>query len=328
MVILLVLGMLLILAILTTILNDAGVAVRTFTDRARLKEANYQVARSAVELATNLLKVDDTDVDSGQDVWNISAERITWEGREFLLEIRDEESRFPLSQLPTTPDAEANADSQFFVDALDRLLTRAGLPQQSVAVLQDWMDPDDNVRAGGAEQGSYARALVKNGPLDDIDELEQLSGWAAPALPPPPTLAKGGERLEDAAPKNYQTTAKVAPGSSVWGDWLSAHATGKVNLNTAPAEVLRSLDTSMTDAVVTELTNRRSQKVLKNEEDLKTIPGIDADLAFRLGKVAGYASQVFRVRVVVTDQSTPLELEAMLSRQSQSNIQVLYWRAR
>ncbi len=61
---------------------------------------------------------------------------------------------------------------------------------------------------------------------------------------------------------------------------------------------------------------------------MKKIPGIDNDLAFRLNKLMGYSSQVFRVRVVVTSRDVPLELEAMLERKSQKEIVVRYWRAR
>lgn len=44
--------------------------------------------------------------------------------------------------------------------------------------------------------------------------------------------------------------------------------------------------------------------------------------------MVGFASQVFRVRVIVTNREIPLELEAMLERKSQREIVVRYWRAR
>lgn len=326
MVILLVLGMLILLVIFTTQLGDAGISVQTLEDRVRLKEQNYQVARSAVELAMDLLRVDGNKTDSASDVWNIGSQKLTWEGRDLFLEIRDEESRFPLSQLPI--DAKSPPDLMLYQQALERLLDRAGLGgPQAVGVLMDWLDPDDQVRNPGAEQGSYSGVFVKNGPLDDLGELERMQGWGLPALPPPPSLDPGGGRLEEYAPMLNENNGSKA-GSSNWGDWLSAHAQGKINVNTAPAEVLRCLDQAMSDSVVTEIVALRSRNTLKSEEDLKKIPGIDQDLAFRLNKLVGFSSQVFRVRVVVTSANTPLDMEVMLERKSQRQIVVRYWRAR
>jgi len=324
MVILLVLGMMLLLIVFTIQLGDASSVLSRLEDRVRLRETNYQVARSAVELAIELLKVDEVDVDSARDTWALGSQRVRWEGRDFFLEIRDEESRFPINMLPLEKDSEP--DRQLFGQALERLLTRGGLGgAPAVASLEDWMDLDDDVRTNGAEQGSYPQLLVKNGPLDDVDELGQLKGWGPPQLPPPTPLDPASPRLEE-----YQSLLQGGPsgGSSHWGDFLSAYAQGKVNANTAPKEVLACLDQAMSDSVVTELIAYRSRNVLKNQEDLKKIPGIDNDLAFRLGKLVGFASQVFRVRVIVTSQEVPLEVEAMLERKSQDEVLVRYWRAR
>lgn len=325
MVILLVLGMLLLLVAFTLQLGDSANALHHLDTKVRLREVNYQVARSAVELAIELLKVDELDVDSARDVWALGSQRLSWEGRDLFLEIRDEESRFPLSKLPIAKTADP--DREFFAQALQRLLTKNGLAgATAVATLQDWMDLDDDVRSSGAEQGSYPQLVVKNGPLDSVDELNQLRGWGPPQMPRPAPLDPSNPGLEEY--KGLLKGDDLNPGLSNWSDFLSAYALDKVNANTAPKEVLGCLDQAMSDSVVSEFTAYRSRKVLHNEEDLKKIPGIDSDLAFRLGKVMGYTSKVFRVRVVVTSQLVPLELEAMLERKSQQEIVVRYWRAR
>ena len=324
MVILLVLGMLLLLVVFSIQLADASLALRQVEERTRIKEASYQVARSAVELAIELIKVDDVDVDSAQDTWALGTQRLAWEGRDIFLEIRDEESRFPLNKLPIQDPP--TPDEQPYAQALERLLNRAGLGgPPAVAALQDWMDTDENVRSQGAEQGSYPQSWVKNGPLDDLDELQHIRGWLPPQFPPPP-LDPSGQRLEEFKP--ILQGSGPAGTTSTWHDWLSAYAKGKINVNTAPSEILASLDPAMTDSIVTELIAHRSQNVLESEQDLKEIPGIDQDLAFRLSKVMGFQSQVFRVRVIVTSEDTPLEMEAMLERKSQKEIVVRYWRAR
>jgi len=327
MVILMVLAMLLLLVVFTIQLGDASSNLHRLEDRTRQREQNYQVARSAVELSVELLKVDDVDTDSARDAWALGSQRLRWEGRDLYLEIRDEESRFPISLLPADTKPDADPDRQLYVQALERMLSKSGLAgAPAVASLLDWIDLDDDVRTNGAEQGSYPQLTVKNGPLDNVDELERLRNWGPPQLPPPPALDPSSPRLDEFKSMFQSGTAKT--GLANWGDFLSAYAKGKINLNTAPKEVLGSLDEAMSDSVVTELIAYRSRNVLHNQEDLKKIPGIDNDLAFRLNKMTGYASQVFRVRVIVTSREIPLELEAMLERKSQREIVVRYWRAR
>lgn len=100
MVILMVLAMPPILLVFGFQLSDSAGALHKLEDRVRQREQNYQVARSAVELAIDLFEVDEIDVDSARDTWALGSQRLRWEGRDLFLEIRDEESRFPISQLP------------------------------------------------------------------------------------------------------------------------------------------------------------------------------------------------------------------------------------
>ena len=325
MVILMVLATLLLLVVFTTQLGDASLALQRVEDAARIKEVNYHVARSAVELAMDLLRVDDIDVDSAQDVWALGNQRLNWEGRDLYLEIRDEDSRFPLAMLPYLKTAEP--DRALFTQALERFLTRQGLSgPQAAGALLDWMDLDEDVRSFGSEQGNYPQVMVKNGLPDDLEELTYLQGWGPPQLPPPPPLAPMSDQLGDFQEllgKNANTS-----GVSTWGDWLSCYSRGKININTAPLEVLASLDPAMSEGTAGEILAYRSTKVIKNQEDLKKIPGIDPDLAFRLNKLVGYTSSMFRVRVTVKSDNVSLELESMLERKSQKEIVVSYWRAR
>ena len=375
MVIVLILGILVLLVALVAPLGDASVALEQQQRMTFARETNYQMARSAVELATTLLKVDDTDYDSGQDVWAFGNQRLSWEGKNMWLEIRDEDSRFPLgpvvnttspggvpanstSNTTTSNTTSSNttsgnstssnttraADQQFYSSALERLLQRGGLPaKEAVASVQDWVDSDDEVRAGGAEQGSYSQLRVKNGPLDSIDEVYLVYRWGPPTLPPPESLQSGMASLDQvsqfkasfAGGSNRGGTnstgagtdqVQTLTGGSDWSDWLTLWSAGKVNLNTAPREVLRCLDSSMTDNIVQELLSTRSQKVLKNQEDLKKIPGIDADLAFRLTKLGGFKSRYFRIRVVVDEQPGRLALESIVQRSDDKKVKVVFWR--
>ena len=82
MVILMVLATLLMLIIFTLQLGDSSTALHHLEERTRQREQNYQVARSAVELAMDLLKVDEIDVDSARDAWALGSQSLRWEGRD------------------------------------------------------------------------------------------------------------------------------------------------------------------------------------------------------------------------------------------------------
>ena len=378
MVVVMVLALLILLTAIGAQLGDSVVALEKFHRYSYNREVNYQMARSAMELATELIKLDNNSTDSAQDVWAFGSQRLTWEGKVLLLEIRDEESRFPLAVATgtntsanatnttanatnttgntttnttanTTTDTTANstntttnstdetATRQLYEKALERLLTRSGLPgRDAVATLQDWCDPDDEVRSGGAEQGSYPTIHVKNGPMDSLDELQLLQRWGPSTLTPPEPL-QGGTLTSEEVNKlkipllsggGTSTTSTWAnvQGGSEWSDWLTLYSNGKVNLNTAPAEVIRCLDAQVSDTVVNELTSRRVQKVLKSQEDLRNLAGIDADLAFRLGKLSGFTSEHFRIRVVVLDDRPgKITLESMVRRVGRE-VKLLTWR--
>lgn len=376
MVIVMVLGLIALMIALVLPLSDSTSALEKQQRWAYTREANYHVARSATELAMELLKVDKPDVDSGQDLWAFGNQRMNWEGRELWLEIRDEESRFPLNAIGdsaanstanpssanttasnstaanTTSNSSAGNNSssaqnqgpteEVYTKALSRLLERNGLPsKEAVASLLDWTDADEQVRDNGAEQGSYPTVRVKNGPLDTVEEVLLLSRWGPPTLPPPAPLQIGQATLQEAAKNqvafeglNSNTAGNssrvgvvntLANGSQ-WSDWLTLWSNKKVNLNTAPLEVVRCLDPDFPEPALQELISYRSTNVLKSQEDLKKIPGINQDLSFRLMRVGGFQSSHFRIRAIVNSNPGRLGLEAIVKREENRKIQVLLWR--
>jgi type II secretory pathway component PulK len=360
MVILAVMAMLIILTILATQLSDASLALQLQQKAAVAREGHYQMARSGVELAMQLINADDPSVDSAQDLWALGSQSVRWEGKKMILEIRDEDSRFPINMITnvtttattgapaasattttntTTTTGNTTSTVTLYQQALTRLLTRGGLPgAEAMATLEDWTDADDVVSPGGAEQGSYPNIRVKNGPLDSLDELQNILRWGPCLLPPPPPLSSGQLTAEEqtavqntgASSTNTTTSSGGSwagvPGGSEWSDWLTLWSGGKININTAPNEVLRCLDPAMTDTIVQELTSSRAQKVLKSQQDIQSVAGIDADLAYRLTKLVGFKSQYFRVRVVVDESPGRVSLEAVVARGTNHTSSVVFWR--
>jgi general secretion pathway protein K len=94
----------------------------------------------------------------------------------------------------------------------DLLVALIGDSSRAAALL-DWVDEDDLPRAEGAEDGWYrawSLGLPRNGPLADVAELRSIRGFDSTAV------------------------ARVAPFLTKW-------SSTRVNVNTAPPEVLLTL---------------------------------------------------------------------------------------
>ena len=114
---------------------------------------------------------------------------------------------------------------------------------------------------------------------------------------------------------------------SHWSDWLSVYSSDKININTAPREIIRALDEEMTDALVEEIVSQRQEGSLSGEEDLRQIAAIDEDLLFRLGRLIRYNSEFFRIRIRVSSPPGPINIEAVVRRDGR-NPQVVQWEVR
>lgn len=343
----LVLGMLIIAITLSTTFSMDTNSLDLLNRRARSKEANYQVARSAFELGLALLRSDDADVDGAEDLWASGPQEMMWEGRLLRLEIEDEERRFPINALvpESLPLGDVFAPSEeqdALAKALSRFIEDQGLSgQQATAALVDWMDPDTVPTVGGSEVARDPSVKVKNARLDSLSELTYIQGWTSPGGPPPIPLLGGiaggdlggGQKVEgsdldtvasDAQDFEDGQNANQKVNQSVWSDWFSIHSEGKININTAPKEILMALDEEMTEALAQEIITKRQEGSLSGEEDLRQIAAIDEDLLFRLGRLIRYNSQYFRVRIRVDSPPGPINVEAVVLR-DKKNPKVVRW---
>lgn len=336
MVIVLVLGLLIVaVTIASTFALDSS-RLEQFQRAAYSREANYQVARSAFELGLTLLRVDESDVDSAEDIWAAGPQEMNWEGRQLRLEVEDEERRFPINALVTPFTGEGvppppSDEQQALSKALVRFLDKQGVSGQSAApALVDWIDADNIPVVGGSEVSNDMAVPVKNAPLDSLSELLFIRGWTAPLGAPPKPLLGGltstlpmGDKVEIDDGSSAQGTQTSVNGSQ-WSDWLSLHSEGKININTAPREILLSLDEQMTDALVEEIVRKRQEGALSGEDDLREIAAIDEDLLFRLGRLIRYNSQYFRVRIDVSSPPGPIRVQAVIQRDDK-NAKVVRW---
>ena len=142
---------------------------------------------------------------------------------------------------------------------LTQVLTAMGVDASEISVvsdsIQDWIDADDGTRPAGAEsdfyQGLTPPYYAKNAPMDDIEELQLVKGVT-------PLMFKGGTDADtNSAFQHHQLGFGHAPGqaeSYPFGlrDVLTPFSSGKINLNTATANVLLCLpgmDQNTVDAI-------------------------------------------------------------------------------
>ncbi len=82
-------------------------------------------------------------------------------------------------------------------------------------------------------------------------------------------------------------------------NFVTVFSRGKVNVNTAPREVLLALDPRMDPTVVERILERRTSKPFRRVEDLVLVDGVTFDTLYRIGDLIDVRSGVFRVEASV-----------------------------
>ena len=162
---------------------------------------------------------------------------------------------------------------------LTQVLTTMGVDAGSISAvsdaIQDWIDPDDNMRPAGAEsdyyQGLAPSYYAKDAPMDDIEELQLVKGVT-------PLMFKGGTAADPNSPfQHHKLGFGNAPGQEDYPfglrDVFTPFSNGKINVNTADANVLQCLPGMDTTSVQNILTLRESEGGMNNSSGVIRDPG-------------------------------------------------------
>lgn len=183
----------------------------------------------------------------------------------------------------------------------------AGEQTPIVNSILDWIDRDDNTRVQGAESDVY-QALnppyyAKNGPIDDLSELLLVKGIN-------PELAAGLTNL-------------FTPMSS-----------GKINLNTASAEVLQLIP-MVTPEAAQGIVGARSGESdgsgllgpYRNVGEVRRVPEVSLPMAGAIQQFADVRSRTFEVHIIATVNGYSRDFVGIIGRNTPRDIQVLsfYW---
>ena len=276
------------------------------------------LAESGIEAARVLLREDRRDAapDHLLETW---AAPIAYPLEDALvqLEMIDEERKLPINALVRPSDTE---DGGVVVDedlqiAFESLLANLELDPAILPALVDWIDPDDQpFGSDGAEIYYYERLdppyRPKDGPIDTLAELRQVKGIDAEAF------------------------QALTPFVTAYGH------DHRVNINTAPPEVLKALLPEADDTILEEIVTKRFEEPFESRnqvnEYLAGFPGVfeapqEVASRFRVD------SRHFMIRALIgpipgeeSDPTAPVNVKVMTSvvrRSSDGKTALLYWRA-
>lgn len=273
----------LVMVALATILA-ATIAKRqanTAENTAYLMRQNQSLlyAKSAEAFFSELL-VDDAenagDIDHLQENWAKPMPAFPVEDGFVSGTLQDESGKFNLNSL-VNADGTANPQAKVW---FEKLLQRVGLPEKLSEAVIDWQDADDEtIGAMGAEasyyQGLPQGYLAPNSKFHNVEELKLVRGF------------EGQKYLQIA-------------------DYVSAAPTSdsKVNVNTASAMLLASLDPKLNVNTVQQALQQRQTKLeyFSNINDLWAIEPfaqVNTDIRNEVNDLLGVQSSYFKAKIEV-----------------------------
>ena len=265
-----------------------------------LAEAGTGAARIALRQDARSNQYDTLD-----EIWSRAALPITLGDGEVLVSVEDEERKIDLNRL-MLPNG--NAPDERRLAVFQRLLDILGIDRSVADAVIDWLDNDENPRVGGAES-SYYLALpmpykAKNDLFDTIGELRLVRG---------------------VTPGIYE---KLRP-------FVTVSSSGKVNLNTAPKEVLMSLSAGTDMAGFGAIDSKSADEIIAYRTDhpftdvsqLGNVSPFLGDLISRtlIRNIVGVQSTYFHVRSSGNVGGTVRTIDAIGIR-VQNEIQWRFWR--
>ena len=230
---------------------------------------------------------------------------------------------------------------QVLPQALTLMGVDAGEATPIVNSILDWIDPDDQTHVEGAENDYYQNLrppyTAKNGPIDDISELLLIKGitpeiyYGMAATNYQPSYFS---QQRDRFGRSAAAVPAVAVGLTSLFTPLSI---GKINLNTASAEVLQvipGVDAMIAEAIVggrAGVSDPSAPGLMgpyRSVNEVSRMPNIPREIVGQLSQFCDVHSRTFQVEVNAEVGGYKRTFYAVLGRNGPRDVQILtfYWK--
>jgi len=253
------------------------------------RDQAVQVALGGESWIISILHQDreDSETDHLGELWASDLPGLPIEGGEVFGNIEDLQGRFNINNL-VDDRGEIDEDN---LNQFRRLLNALGLDPRFAGIAADWIDTDLEASfPDGAEDSIYTGMIppyrTPNQPLASVSELAAIEG------------------MDRATFKVLEPHIAALPGQT------------KINVNTATAPVLLSLDANMTTADVEGLLAERESAGFADIES-SFAPLVTPDV---INNILDDETQHFQLKVVVQIDTVRVTMNTLLQRGPQGNV--------
>ncbi|HON07910.1 MAG TPA: type II secretion system protein GspK [Verrucomicrobiota bacterium] len=232
------------------------------------------------------------------------------------------------------------ADEMILNQAFTLIGVEAAEARPIINSILDWLDPDDEVRVGGAESDFYENLeppyVAKNGPMDDVSELLLIRNvipeiYYGPHYTGAPSPSPTWQKRFGAAFSKKEEMDLYAVGLV---DLFCTFSGRFININTATATTLQlipGIDENVANEIITRRAGPDGQEGTEDDTPFRTIgelmavPGMNPQLISVLSRVCSTQSTTFEVKVEVQLDQRKRTFTAILRRLDQKNIPMICW---
>ncbi len=265
------------------------------------------VAEAGIAAAQIAIREDseNNEYDTLDEVWSRPVPPIDLGEGTIHIVVEDEERKINLNRL-VLPNGNAPDDQRLAV--FRRFLEILEMDPSLADAVVDWLDNDDTPRVGGAESSYYLSLpfpyKAKNDFFDTVDELRLVRGVTPEAL------------------------EKLRP-------FITLHSSGKINLNTAPKQILMALAAGQDaaeggeigESEADEIIEYRKEKPFQKIEEFGNVSPFLSDLykKTRIRDLMDVRATAFHMRSSGEFAGTVRTVDSVGIRSGKS-IQWRYWR--
>jgi general secretion pathway protein K len=213
----------------------------------------------------------------------------------------------------------------------------AGQMTPIVNSILDWIDRDDATRIQGAEsdfyQGLSPPYFAKNGPIDDISELLLIKGAADFYGAADPSVAQ--QKVYNPLTSRFSGSADLMAAAPVGlTNLFTPLSTGKININTASAEVLQIVPSITPEAAQGIVSAREGEDdgsgmfgPYRNVGEVRRVPEVSLPMLGPLQQFCGVRSSTFEVHVDAYMAGYHRHFVGIIGRNNPRDVQILsfYW---